>query len=85
MKYFNCKEEDGCLKCMIYINIDEENDVEKIIKNNLDNICRVIRKCMDCNFNKIIVDLIMICLNLKSCVKIEILLDEKNVFFLNNI
>lgn len=70
---------------MIYINIDEENDVKKIIENNLDNICRVIRKCMDCNFNKIIVDLIMICLNLKSCVKIEILLDEKNVFFLDNI
>lgn len=70
---------------MIYINIDEENDVKKIIENNLDNICRVIRKCIDCNFNKIIVDLIMICLNLKSCVKIEILLDEKNVFFLDNI
>lgn len=70
---------------MIYINIDEENDVKKIIENNLDNICRVIIKCMDCNFNKIIVDLIMICLNLKSCVKIEILLDEKNVFFLDNI
>lgn len=61
------KEDNGYYKCIIYLNIDEENYFEKIIKYNLDNICRFVRKCIGCNFYIIILDLVMICLNFKSC------------------
>lgn len=50
INYLDLKEDNGYHKCTIYSNIDEENYSEQIVKHNLDNICRSVRKCTGCNF-----------------------------------
>lgn len=81
--YFELVEENGEKICKIYVDFFEENDLEKVIKQNYDNIFRVIRECISCNFNNIDVFLSMLCYEVKQFEKIEIVLDECEVLFLN--
>lgn len=81
--YFELVEENGGKICKIYVDFLDENDLEKVIKQNYDNIFRVIRECISCNFNNIDVFLSMLCYEVKQFEKIEIVLDECEVLFLN--
>ncbi|XP_062614456.1 sacsin-like isoform X1 [Saccostrea cucullata] len=77
-------EENGHLKCTIYINFSDENDPEKVVKKCLDVISTAIRKSTGCNFEKALSDYLhMICNKVRSRDEIESLLDERYVQSLN--
>lgn len=75
--------ENGEKICLIYVNFFEENDVEKIIKQNYDFIFSVIRECMSCNFYIVDFLLSMICVEVKYFEKIEFLFNSCYILFLN--
>lgn len=63
--YFEVVEENGEKMCKIYVDFFEENDIEKVVKQNYYNIFIVIKKCIGCDFNNINVFLSMICFEVK--------------------
>ncbi|XP_052698442.1 sacsin-like [Crassostrea angulata] len=81
--YFDCKEENKHCKCTIYSHLRDENDVEKVISNNLHKISRAIRKCTKCSFYHTSDYLHMICSRLNRRSNIETFLDEQYVPCLN--
>lgn len=69
--------------CKIYVDFFKENDIEKVVKWNYYNIFRVIRECIGCNFNNIDVFMSMFCYEVNQFERIEIILDDYEVLFLN--
>lgn len=76
MVYFDCKEENKYSKCIIYLYFRDENDLEKVIFNNLYKIFCVIKRCIKCRFFYISVYFLMICSKLYRWFNIEMFLDE---------
>lgn len=80
---FHLTWENGEKTCLIYANFFEENDAEKIIKQNYDFISSAIRECTSCNFHTADPLLSMICAEVKNPEKIESLLNSRHILSLN--
>uniref|UniRef100_A0A8W8HXQ4 Sacsin n=1 Tax=Magallana gigas TaxID=29159 RepID=A0A8W8HXQ4_MAGGI len=81
--YFEAAEENGEKTFKIYADFLEENDTEKVVKQNYYNISTAIKKCTGCDFNNTNALLSMICLEVKQPERIETILDDHEVPSLN--
>ncbi|XP_078314515.1 LOW QUALITY PROTEIN: sacsin-like [Crassostrea virginica] len=83
-RHIDCLEKNGKKMCTIYLDIGEDNMLERVVTKHQDLISRAIRECTGCKFYSMKSDLLgLICTEVSSWDRIESILDNESIPPLN--